>query len=187
MLKDIDAKTLNAWLKAGKAVLIDVREVDEYAREHIVGSRLVPLSAFDKADFRQDKDKVAVFHCRTGNRTRIAAAQLLETGFADVYHLEGGIEAWKAAGLPVHYDATQPFSIMRQVQLIAGSLVITGAVLALVVSPWFALLSAFVGGGLLVASATGVCPMAGMLAKLPFNRRAMTPMGDTTGHVAANA
>lgn len=187
MLKDIDAKTLNAWLKAGDAVLIDVREVDEYAREHIIGSRLVPLSGFDKADFGADRDRVAVFHCRTGNRTAIAAAQLLATGFADVYHLKGGIEAWKAAGLPVHYDATMPFSIMRQVQLIAGSLAITGAVLALLVSPWFALLSAFVGGGLLVASATGICPMAGMLAKLPFNRRANTPVGDTAGHVPARA
>jgi rhodanese-related sulfurtransferase len=187
MLKEIDAKTLHDWMEDGKAVLIDVREVDEYAHEHIIGSRLVPLSAFDKADFKDNKDKVAVFHCRTGNRTCMAAPQLLQTGFADVYHLDGGIEAWKKAGYSVHYDASQPISIMRQVQLTAGSLVLIGAILAILVSPWFALLSGFVGGGLMMAGFTGSCPMANMLAVLPFNRRAMTAMGDTTGHAAQGA
>jgi len=187
MLKEVDAKTLHRWIEDDEAVLIDVREAEEYAKEHIIGARLVPLSGFDKADFAADRNKIAVFHCRSGNRTQMAAPQLLQSGFADVYHLDGGIEGWKKAGYPVHFDARQPISIMRQVQIVAGSLVLLGAVLALLVSPWFALLSAFVGGGLAVAGATGTCLMANMLSMLPYNRRALAAAAQAATHAPASA
>jgi len=61
-LREVDAKTLKDWLDQDKAVLIDIREADEYAREHIAGSRLVPLSGFDPDDFPKDHDKIGVFH-----------------------------------------------------------------------------------------------------------------------------
>ena len=99
-LQDADAKTVNEWLKAGRAVLIDVREPAEYAREHIEGARLVPLSAFDPAAFGAERDKIAVFHCGSGTRTKMNAALLLATGFKSIYHMQGGIAAWKEAGLP---------------------------------------------------------------------------------------
>ena len=51
MLKQVDARQVKRWLDGGQAVLIDIRESDEYAREHILGSQLVPLSGFDAADF----------------------------------------------------------------------------------------------------------------------------------------
>lgn len=99
-LHDADAKTVNDWLQAGRAVLIDVREPGEHAREHIPGARLVPLSAFDRAALGEDGETIAVFHCASGNRTRMNAERLLATGFKKIYHLKGGIAAWKAAGLP---------------------------------------------------------------------------------------
>ncbi len=100
-LHDADAKTVNEWLQAGSAVLIDVREPGEHTRENIPGARLVPLSAFDPAALGGDGDKIAVFHCASGNRTRMNAALLLATGYKTIYHLKGGIAAWKAAGLPI--------------------------------------------------------------------------------------
>ena len=185
-LREVDPQTLKRWLDENKAVLIDVRESDEYVREHIPGSRLVPLSSFDAADFPRDHDKIAVFHCNTGNRTCTAAPQILGAGFAEVYHLDGGLQAWKSAGLPVDFNAKAPISIMRQVQITAGSLVVLGIVLALLVSPWFMALSAFVGAGLTFSGLSGTCAMASLLGLMPWNRRFRTPTTRTMAPAAGS-
>ncbi len=99
-IKSIDAKSLKKRLEEGSAILIDVREVHEHAREHIEGARLVPLSRFNTEDFSNVRDKTAVFHCHSGGRTSANARLLTSKGFRDAYHLAGGIMAWKAAGLP---------------------------------------------------------------------------------------
>lgn len=171
----MDAATVQRWLDEDKAVLIDVREAMEYNREHIIGARLVPLSGFDAADFARDAGKIAVCQCRTGSRSAKAAAQIVATGFKEVYSLQGGIEAWKQAGLPVHLNKKAPIDIIRQVQIAAGSLVLLGVALALTISPWFMALSAFVGAGLVFAGATGTCGMASLLALMPWNRTGATP------------
>jgi rhodanese-related sulfurtransferase len=154
------------------AVLIDIRGADEYAREHILGARLAPLDAFDTHDFDRERasGKAAIFHCQTGRRTAANAARLIATGFKETYVIEGGLSGWRAAGLPSHIDRSRPIELQRQVQIAAGSLVVTGVVLAALVSPWFALLSAFVGGGLVFAGATGTCGMARLLMRMPWNR-----------------
>ena len=171
MLKEADARTVKQWLDRGQAVLIDVRESDEYAREHIFGARLVPLSGFDAADFPRDHDKIAVFHCASGDRTSAAAPRILGRGFREVYQLQGGLAAWKRAGLPTHVDRRAPISILRQVQIVAGSLVLLGVLLGWLVSPWLYGLSAFVGAGLAFAGISGTCALARVLAQLPYNRR----------------
>jgi rhodanese-related sulfurtransferase len=170
MLKPLPALDLKRTLDRGEAVLIDVRETDEHAREHIIGARLAPLSAIDAHDFDRDHDKIAVFHCRSGMRTQANAAKLLAIGFRDAYCLQGGIEAWKAAGLPVHTNRKAPLEIMRQVQIAAGSLVLLGVALGWLVSPVFYALSAFVGAGLTFAGASGWCGMAHLLKAMPWNR-----------------
>ena len=183
-LREVDATTLRDWLDQDKAVLIDIREPDEYAREHIAGARLVPLSGFDPNDFPTDHDKIGVFHCNSGNRTCQAATQILKTGFAEVYHLDGGIQAWKKAGLPINLNRQAPISLMRQVQIVAGSLVVLGILLAVLVSPWFMALSAFVGAGLIFAGITGFCGMANLLALMPWNRLPILPPTSSTQAVA---
>ena len=179
-LRAIDAATLKAWVDEGKAVVIDIRESDEYAREHIAGSRLVPLSGFSSADFAQDHGKIGVFHCSSGNRTCEAASRILSAGFDEVYQLEGGLQAWKRAGFPVNLNRKAPISIMRQVQITAGSMVVLGVVLGFLVSPWFVALSAFVGAGLVFAGLTGTCALAGVLSLMPWNR----PSGPSTAALA---
>lgn len=169
-LREVDARTLKTWLDQEKAVLIDIRDANEYAREHIAASRLVPLSSFDPNDFPTDHDKIGVFHCNSGNRTREAASAILKTGFAEVYHLKGGLQAWKKAGLSINLNRKAPISIMRQVQIAAGSLVVLGSLLAVLISPWFLALSAFVGAGLMFAGITGFCGMANLLILMPWNR-----------------
>ena len=85
---------------------------------------------------------------------------------------EGGLDAWKKAGLPVSFDRSKPIDIMRQVQIAAGSLVLIGVMLGFLVNPGFYALSGFVGAGLLFAGVSGFCGMARLLGVMPWNRRA---------------
>ncbi len=169
-LKKLDAKTAHEMMEEGKAVLIDVRESDEYIKEHVPEAHLVPLSGFNPEDFPQEHEKIAIFHCMSGGRTEASAGRILRSGFREVYQLEGGLKAWREAGLPVNENEHAPISIMRQVQITAGSLVVLGVVLAAVINPWFVLLSLFVGAGLAQAGITGNCVMASILALMPWNR-----------------
>jgi hypothetical protein len=68
-----------------------------------------------------------------------------------------------------------PVSIIRQVQLVVGTLVLGTSILAALVSPWFLLLTGFFGAGLVFAGATGTCGMASMLAAMPWNRAFAAP------------
>ena len=171
-----DLKTISptraAELVRQGAVLVDIREADEYARERIPGARHHALSRIDKDTPVRDGDAVLVFHCRSGARTRGKAGRLAAASSAcETYILDGGLEAWKKAGLPVALDRSQPIDIMRQVQIGAGSLVLIGVILGTLVAPAFYGISAFVGAGLLVAGTTGFCGMARLLALMPWNRR----------------
>jgi rhodanese-related sulfurtransferase len=157
-------------LDAGEAILIDVREADEFARAHIIGARLAPLSAIDAHDFDGERAKTAIFHCRSGNRTEINAAQLLAKGFSQSYALVGGLEGWKQAGLPVSMDRRPPLEIMRQVQITAGLLILLGIGLGFLVNPGFFGLAGFVGAGLTFAGVSGWCGMAKLLAVMPWNQ-----------------
>jgi rhodanese-related sulfurtransferase len=154
------------------AVLVDIREADEYAREHVPGARHRALSALSTVD--TGSAKAVIFHCRSGARTAANAPRLAGAVGCEAYILEGGLDAWKKAGLPVATDKRQPIEIMRQVQIAAGSLVLLGIVLGVWVAPAFLGLSAFVGAGLVFAGSSGWCGMAKLLAVMPWNRRAAT-------------
>lgn len=94
----VTAQTVLAWLAAGEAVLIDVREPDEYADEYIPGSVLVPLSGLDTATLPAAPGKRRVLQCLTGKRSAAALVRLAEQGIDDLLHLDGGLLAWKIAG-----------------------------------------------------------------------------------------
>jgi rhodanese-related sulfurtransferase len=99
-LGEVGPTELKQLLDKGEVKLIDVREVHENQAERIAGGELVPLSTFGQSVPREQQGPV-VFYCRSGNRTGKNAALFLETGYGPVYHLAGGIEGWKAAGLPI--------------------------------------------------------------------------------------
>jgi rhodanese-related sulfurtransferase len=156
------------------AILVDIREADEHAREKIIGAHHLPLSKLDEADFALHEGKPVIFHCRSGARTIGHAPRLASKvgGACDAFIVDGGIEAWKKAGLPVATDRRQPIELQRQVQIGAGSLAFLGTVLGLTISPWFFVVPAFVGAGLLTAGVTGFCGMARILMRAPWNRAA---------------
>ena len=111
-----------------------------------------------------------VFHCKSGNRTRMNASLLAGAAEADAFILDGGIEAWKQAGLPVTLDRSQPIGIARQVQMTAGGLALAGAALGFAVNPGFYLIPGAIGAGLFLAGLTGSCALASVLKRMPWNR-----------------
>lgn len=169
-LSPIQAKRL---LDQG-AVLVDIREADEHAREKIPGARLAPLSRLDQTNLALPEGQRVIFHCRSGARTQDNATRLAAKagGAGEAYIVEGGIDAWKKAGLPVAVDRRQPLELQRQVQIGAGSMAFLGTMLCLFVTSWFFAIPAFVGAGLTMAGVTGFCGMARILKKAPWNRAA---------------
>ncbi|MBI3709991.1 MAG: rhodanese-like domain-containing protein [Proteobacteria bacterium] len=171
-LRDLDPQTVKSSLDRGECILVDVREANEYAREHIAGAKLMPLATLDRAALGlRDPHTNIVVHCASGLRSPHAAKTLAAAGIVNVANLAGGLQAWKQAGLATVEDRSAPLPIMRQVQLVAGSLIMLGVALGTLINPWFYALSAFVGAGLFLAGATGWCGMAMLLARLPYNRR----------------
>jgi rhodanese-related sulfurtransferase len=159
-------------LDRGLAILVDIREADEHAREHIRGTRHVPLSRFESHNFESDRKVPAVvFFCQSGNRTRTHCLRLCATGFGESYMLTGGLAAWKSAGLPTNVDMSRPIEIQRQVMIAAGSLSLIGLLLAAFVWPWFIALTAFIGCGLIFSGISGWCGMAILLRAMPWNAR----------------
>ncbi|MGB3289705.1 MAG: rhodanese family protein [Burkholderiaceae bacterium] len=155
-------------------LLVDIRSADEYAREHIAQARHIPLEQMAQASAALHGAKAVVFHCRSGNRTALNAEMLGACVSCDAYVLEGGLDAWKKAGLPVVTDAAQPLELQRQVQIAAGTMIVLGTALGATVSPWFLMLSGFVGAGLIFAGVSGFCGLARLLMKMPWNRKPLT-------------
>jgi rhodanese-related sulfurtransferase len=100
-IETLDPAEVARLLRAGKLLLIDVREPEEYAAERIAGALLYPLSTFDATTLPEDGPRRVVFHCGSGKRSLAAAERRLAGGQAHAAHMGGGIAAWKAAGLPV--------------------------------------------------------------------------------------
>lgn len=169
-MKTISPRDAQRLIASGQARLVDIRGVDEHARARIAGADHVPLDAITKVD-RGDAQTV-IFHCKSGMRTAANADRLSDAANCEAFVLEGGIDGWRAAGLPVAADTSQPIEIMRQVQITAGTLVLVGVLLGWLVTPAFFALSAFVGAGLTFAGISGWCGLAKLLGAMPWNRRA---------------
>lgn len=168
-LVEVAPGMLQQWIKQGDTVLVDVREDFEHASERIGQAKIHSLSEFDPDQLRKlHGDTRVVFHCRTGKRSADAAAQY---GGGTAFHLQGGIEGWKTAGLPTVRSVGAPkIDVMRQVQITAGALILTGVLLGSLVHPWLYGISAFVGCGLMFAGLSGWCGMAKLLGMMPWNR-----------------
>lgn len=154
------------------ALLIDIRDTTEYLREHIPGACSFPLTDIQAGKKIENPERrPVIFHCMSGGRTaQNANALMAAAGPVPAFIITGGINAWKIASLPVIEDKKQPLPVMRQVQIAAGILILTGVVLGYSIDSRLFLLSGFTGAGLLFAGISGVCGMANLLLKMPWNR-----------------
>lgn len=84
------------------ALLVDIREPDERIGACISAARSLPLSMIDSRDLERVEGQAVIFHCKSGRRTAVNAEGLAaKAGSGEIFILEGGIDAWRAAGLPV--------------------------------------------------------------------------------------
>ncbi|MGC9943257.1 MAG: rhodanese-like domain-containing protein [Verrucomicrobiota bacterium] len=173
----ISAAEAAAEISSGRGTLVDVRTTAEFREVHAEGAILVPLDILDRprVEIVRGADTGPVYLlCASGIRAVKAAEKLRTAGLFHVQVVEGGTNAWIAAGLPV-IRGRKTISIERQVRIGAGSLVVIGTGLGRFVHPAFYILAAFIGAGLVFAGVTDICGMANVLAKAPWNRTKPSP------------
>lgn len=159
-------------IKPESCELVDVRTPAEFRALHARGARNVPLDRLNPAEVWASKaeGRKLVLLCKGGTRAKQAAEKLVKAGYTEVCVVEGGTDAWTAAGMPVERSTGGTISLERQVRIVAGFLVLTGVVLGLTVHVGFLVLSGFVGAGLIFAGITDWCGMAMLLGRCPWNR-----------------
>lgn len=99
--REIDVRQLAAMLDAGEAVVVDVREPDEFAAGHVPGAVNLPLSVFTHDALPDAGGKVVVLNCLGGKRSGMALEKCAAAQAEVDTHLAGGFNAWAQAGLPV--------------------------------------------------------------------------------------
>ena len=153
--------------------LIDVRTPAEFRALHVAFARSVPLDQLNPDAVMKTRGEADIeplyIICQSGKRGEQACQLFRQAGYEKVFNVEGGVKACEAAGVEVT-RGKQTISLERQVRIAAGTLVLTGVVLGLLVHPAFVGLSAFVGAGLIFAGLTDTCGMAMLLARMPWNR-----------------
>ena len=150
--------------------VLDVRTPGEFESVHIRGAYNVPLDTLSEHSAEiSGVSAPVILVCQSGGRARKAEQALKAAGMANLHVLEGGMNAWVGAGLPVG-GGKRRLSLERQVRIVAGTLAATGGILGFLVNPAFALIPAVVGSGLVFAGVTDKCGMALVLSRLPYNR-----------------
>lgn len=175
MTETIPPQQAAAWLADGTAILIDVREADEFKGEHIAYANSLPLGDLEKslAQMNISLSRKIIFQCLKGGRGEKACLNVKACGACknEVYNLEGGITAWKEAGLPV-IGHSAGLSILRQVQIIIGGLIAVAVMLGFAGLGFGFALAGLFGAALCFAGLTGWCGLAMLLRQMPWNKNA---------------
>jgi len=155
---------------ASQSRLIDVRTPGEFETLRIDGAINIPLDRLNAAALAAIRaDQTLYCICQTGTRSQFAAEKLRALGYV-VVHVDGGTNAWQAAGLPVLQGERKTMDMERQVRIAAGSLVALGVLAGALLHPAGYLLAAAIGAGLVYSGISNTCTMALILAKMPWNR-----------------
>jgi len=102
-IKEVDAAGAVQLINHKDAIVLDVREQKEYDDGHILNAKLIPLGKLGErmGELEKYRDRAILVMCRSGQRSSHATAQLTKNGFAQAYHLAGGVMAWQKANLPL--------------------------------------------------------------------------------------
>lgn len=102
-ISEVDCPAALQLINHKDALVLDVREENEYKMGHVLNSRQIPFGQLDEriGELEKYKGKPIVVVCRTGNRSCMAYATLAKYGFTQVYNLAGGVAAWQKANLPL--------------------------------------------------------------------------------------
>lgn len=167
----LSVTALSALIQSGRECrILDVRTPAEFEAAHLESSMLRPLNGLEAGEWARDAAGAPLYlMCQTGGRASKAASILSGAGVPCAV-IEGGMEAWMAAGLPVIRGQSRVLPLMRQVQIAVGSIVLVGSALALWKDPLFVLIPLGMGAGLIFAGVTGFCGLAVLLGWMPWNR-----------------
>jgi adenylyltransferase/sulfurtransferase len=97
----LSPQTANDRISSGELKVVDVREPWEYARDHIPAAKLTPLGQIIARPQEAITSDNLLFVCEVGQRSAVAAELAAAAGMQHVFNLEGGMQAWRSAGLPV--------------------------------------------------------------------------------------
>ncbi|MCV6604343.1 MAG: rhodanese family protein [Porticoccaceae bacterium] len=150
--------------------LIDVRAPAEHREVHLHGAINLPLDQLSGEQLGTHNRQRCYLICKAGKRAAMAAEKVAAAYPGELLVVDGGTDACVELGMAC-VRGKGVISLERQVRIAAGSLVVIGVVLSLVVHSGFIALSAFVGAGLVFAGITDTCGMGLLLAKMPWNRR----------------
>jgi rhodanese-related sulfurtransferase len=163
-------------LKKADICILDVRTSAEAQAAALPDSLNIPLheltpEQLQTAITENNKDGSKIYLlCQAGRRAEMAADQLSGHIDAELYIIEGGMDAIQQSKIPLRKVGKPVISLERQVRIAAGFLVFTGVVLGGAVSSWFYGLAGFVGAGLMFAGITDTCMMGMLIARMPWNR-----------------
>ena len=101
-ITEISLQDAAAKLESSEAVIVDIREKDEWDEEHIPGATHLSRGTIelDIEEKVPDLNETIITHCGGGGRSALAAESLQKMGYKNVRSMAGGFKAWKAAGLP---------------------------------------------------------------------------------------
>lgn len=101
-IHNLSPQAFHTAMNDSKALVIDVREPQEWQQEHIAGANLIPLAEIShKISNHADKPGPKIYlYCQRGRRSEQAGLMLLSLGYTEIHQLEGGLEQWKSAGFP---------------------------------------------------------------------------------------
>ncbi len=154
----------------GDWVIVDVRSASERAAACVAGSLHLPLESVESGvSLLQRQERPIAALCKGGTRATMAQARLAQCGVG-VSVIEGGMDAWIRAGLPVTQKTVTSWSLERQVRFVAGLLVLCGTAAALTGGRGWLVVTGLVGAGLTFAGLTDTCLMGRLLARMPWNR-----------------
>ncbi|MBM3350507.1 MAG: rhodanese-like domain-containing protein [Betaproteobacteria bacterium] len=100
-LASVSPRQAASMVASKEAIILDVRELDEWQAQHITGAIHIPLAQVEQrlSELAQYKHSSVIVQCRSGKRSAKAAIKLQMAGFTQVYNLTGGINAWVSDGL----------------------------------------------------------------------------------------
>lgn len=182
-IKTITPKDLYRRMKLGhNVVLLDVRTQNEFEEGHISGAMSYPLESFNaeavihKISPPFPTPPTIYVTCASDSQSTKACKRLADAGYEYIIMVEGGIRAWRGAGLPIkrikeNVLLFQPLQIRQQIQVVVGSLVILGTLLGTFVNPGFLAISLLAGTGLAYEGLFGTDYLKQALLKMSWNRQ----------------
>lgn len=167
----VDSTTLRQLINGDPLVrVLDVRTGGEFDAVHIPGSYNVPLATLgEHTRDLAELDHPVVLVCQSGARADQAHTKLAGAGKQRLHLLDGGLDAWIAAGGDVTHGESTTWAMDRQVRLVAGSISLLG-ILGSIAVPKAKWLSGAVAAGLTFSALGNTCAMGNALGRLPYNK-----------------